>query len=105
SDVCSSDLEVLVVAHQSTEVIAERDDAGPGQSRDVDDCGRLEATAVGNGVAENQASFGVGIENFHRLTGHGRDDVRRLDGAAAWHVLAGCDDDDEINGQSKFGNR
>jgi len=93
-----------VVAHQAAEMIAERDDAGTRQGRDIDDRRRLEAAAVGERVAQHQATFGVRVENFHRLTRHGRHDVGRFDGAAARHVLRGRDDHDEVDGQSQFGN-
>ena len=48
-------------------VRAERDDAGAGQRRDVDDRGRLEAPRVGERVAEDQAAFGVRVQDLDGL--------------------------------------
>jgi hypothetical protein len=47
--------------------MAERDDAGAGEGGDVDHGVRLEARGVGQGIAENQAAFGVGVEDFDGL--------------------------------------
>ena len=68
--------------------MAQRDDAGAGERGDVDHALRLEALGVGQRVAQDQAAFGVGVEDFDGLAGHGGDDVARLGGVAAGHVLA-----------------
>ncbi|MCY1422390.1 hypothetical protein D9M71_380670 [compost metagenome] len=48
---------------------------------------RLEAFGVGQGIAQHQTAFGVGVEDFHGLPAHGGDDVTWAGGTAAWHVL------------------
>ncbi len=79
--------QAVVVAHQAGGVAAEGDDAGAGQGGDIDHRLRLEALGVGQGVAQHQAAFGVGVEDLHGLPAHGGDDVAGAGGAAAGHVL------------------
>jgi hypothetical protein len=51
---------------------------------------------VGQRIAQDEAAFGVGIQDLDRLARHADDDVARLDGRAARHVLAGRDDADQV---------
>src|SRR5690606_32196345 len=77
----------VVVAHQAGDVAAQGNDAGAGESGDVDYRLRLEAPGVGQGVAQYQAALSVGVEDFHGLPAHAGDDVAGARGAAAGHVL------------------
>ncbi|MNZ36220.1 hypothetical protein D3C78_536340 [compost metagenome] len=76
--------------------------AGAGQGRDVDDRLRLEALGVGQGVAQHQAAFGVGVEDFHGLAAHGGDDVARARSVAARHVLGAGQDAHQVDRQLQF---
>ena len=51
-----------------------------------------EAAGVFNGVDEDEAAFGVGIEDFDGFAAEGCDDVAGADRAAAAHVFDGGDD-------------
>ena len=64
---------------------------------------RLEALGVGERVAQDQAAFGVGVEDLDGLPAHAGDDVARLDGAAVGHVLAGRDQADHVERRLQLG--
>ena len=69
----------------------------PGQRREVDDRRRLVvALHVGDRVGEDEPPFGVGVDHFDRLAGHGRDDVARALGVAVGHVLDEPADADDV---------
>ena len=68
--------------------MAQRDDAGAGERGDVDHCSRFEALGIGQRIAQDQAAFGIGVEDFDGLAGHAGDDVAGLVGVAAGHVFA-----------------
>jgi hypothetical protein len=63
--------------------VPERDHHGARERGDVHDRRRLEALDVGEGVAEDEAPLGVGIQDLDRLARERGDDVARLDGVAA----------------------
>src|SRR5690606_28012187 len=79
--------QCVVVAHQTGDIAAQGDDAGAGEGGDVDHRLRLEALGVGQGIAQYQTAFGVGVEDLDGLPAHGRDDVTRARGATAGHVF------------------
>ena len=92
----------VIVAHQAGDVAAQGDDAGAGEGGDVDHRLRLEALGVGQGIAQHQAAFRVGVEDFHGLPAHGGDDVARAGGAAAGHVLGAGQQAHQIDRQLQF---
>src|SRR5690606_13044992 len=83
-------------------VVTQGDDTGTGEGGDVHHRGRLEALGVGEGVAQHQAAFGVGVEDLDGLAGHAGNDVAGLGGAPAGHVLGTGDDADHVDGQIEF---
>ena len=89
--------ECVVVGKQSAVVVAEGDDAGAGEGGHVDDGGGFVAFCVGEGVAEDEAAFGVGVEDFDGEAGHGGDDVAGFGGVACGHVFAGGDEADDVD--------
>ena len=96
--------ERVVVGHHAAVVDAERDDAGAGERREVDHGLRLVATGVVQRIAEDQAALGVRVQDLHRDAGGAGDDVARLDGTAARHVLAGRHETDHIERQVERGH-
>ena len=72
------------------------DDAGPGQGRQVDDGFGLEALGIGQGVGQDEAALGVGVEDLDGLAIHGQQHISRLVGAAAGHVLCGRHQSDDV---------
>jgi len=88
--------ESVVVGEQPGRHMAERDHAGAGERGDIHHAVWIETLDVGQGVAEDQAALGVGVEDFHGLPGHRFDDVAGLGGTAAGHVLGGGNHSDEI---------
>eukprot|EP01022_Parablepharisma_sp_SALTPOND_P021765 TRINITY_DN435_c1_g1_i1.p1 TRINITY_DN435_c1_g1~~TRINITY_DN435_c1_g1_i1.p1 ORF type:complete len:1304 (+),score=494.29 TRINITY_DN435_c1_g1_i1:15351-19262(+) len=94
----------IFTGEQARVVMAQCHDAGAGEGGDIDHGGRLEAFHVGQGVAQDQAAFGIGVEHFDGLAGHRGDDVARLGGTARGHVFAGRDDTDDVQFQVQFGD-
>ena len=54
---------------------------------------------VGEGVAQDQAAFGIGVEDFDGGAVHSGYDVAGLVGGGIGHVFAGGGDGDEVDGQ------
>ena len=79
--------EVVVLAHQAGGVFAQRDDAGPGERGHIQQRLRLEALRVGQGIAENQPAFGVGVADFDGLAGHAGQHIGRAIAQAVGHVF------------------
>ena len=94
----------VVVREYARVVHAERDDNGARQRGHVDDDRGLETPRVMKRVAEDQAAFGVGVEDFDGETGGAGDDVAGLDGAAIGHVFAGGDQADDVERQIELGH-
>ena len=97
--------ERLIVREQPAHDVPERDHARAGQRCDVDHRLRFEALGIGQCIAQDQPSLGVGVEDFHGLSRHAGNDVAGLGGAAARHVLGGGNDADDVNRQPHFGGR
>ena len=55
-------------------------DTRPGQSSQVDHRLGFKAGGIGQGVGQDQASFGVGVDNLDCLAVHGRDHIAGLVG-------------------------
>src|SRR5579875_62919 len=56
-----------VVAHEARHLAAERDDAGARQRGEVDDGVRVALGGEDEAVGEDEAAFGVGVEDLDRL--------------------------------------
>ena len=64
--------QLVVVAEQAGQILAQRDDDRAGEGGQVDDEFRLEAIlAVPDGVGQDEAAFGVGVDHLDGLAGHG----------------------------------
>jgi len=74
--------EPLVVPHDAREEMAERDPAGAGEGRDVDDRVGLRARRERERVGEHEPALRIGVQNLHRAPVEVADDVSRLLGAA-----------------------
>src|SRR5690606_26645954 len=58
----------------------------------------LEAViAVIEGITENEAPFGIRIDDFDRLSRHGGDDIARTLGVTVRHVFHKADDADSVD--------
>ena len=95
--------QFLIVGHQAAGNVAEGDDARAGEGGGVDEGGGFELRGVGEGVAEDEAAFGVGVEDFDGGAVHGGYDVAGFACARVGHVFAGGDDGDEVDRQAGFG--
>ena len=89
-------LQFLIRSHHPDHVISERDDAGPREGRQVDDCGGLVTAGIREGIREDQPSFGIGRYDFDRPAGEGGEDVAGFVGIAARQVLRRRHDADQI---------
>ena len=94
--------ERVLVAVQAARHMAQRDHAGAGQRGDVDHGLGFEALGIGQRVAQDQASLGVGIEHLDRLPGHAGNDVSRFGRGAAGHVFTGRNESDDIELELHF---
>ena len=79
--------ERRVIAEQPVRMSTQRNDAGPGQGRDINDGGGLVALGVAQRIAQDQPALGVGIENFDRLPGQTGDDVARPGRLPSRHIF------------------
>ena len=84
-------------------MVAKGDDAGTGQGRHVDHGLGIVAVHIGEGIAQHQAAFGVGVEHLDGLAGHGSEDVTGAVGVAPRHVLAARQHADDVDGQLQLG--
>ena len=79
-------------------MVAERDDDGAGQGREVDHQPRLEAVlAIPQRIGQHEPAFGIGVQHLDRLARHRGDDVARPLCRARRHVLDKADDADRIH--------
>ena len=92
----------IVVRHQAGDVMPQRNHAGAGQGSYVDNRFRFETLNVGQHVAQHQTAFGVGVQHFNGLAGHGSQHITRAISAAARHVFAARQHADHVDGQLKF---
>ena len=60
---------LVVVGERAAVEHAESDDAGAGEGCRVDEVGCAELAGVGESVGENQAAFGVGVDDVDGLAG------------------------------------
>ena len=94
--------QFVVIAQQARSVGTQGNDARAGQGRDVDHGLGLEALGVGQGIAQHQAAFGVGVEDLHSLAAHGGDDIAWASRAAARHVLGTGQNAHQVDRQLEF---
>ncbi|RMS21571.1 hypothetical protein ALP71_05800 [Pseudomonas coronafaciens pv. garcae] len=92
----------IVIAQQAGGMAAQCNHAGAGQGCDIDHRLWLETFGVGQCIAQHQAAFGVGVENFDCLAAHGGDNVARSRGGAAWHVLGAGQNAHQVDRQFQF---
>src|SRR5690554_642191 len=95
--------QFIVVGQQAGGVVAQGDDAGAGEGGQVDYGGRVEFLDVGEGVAQYQAAFGVGVQDFNGHATQGGDDVPGAGGAAVGHVFSRSDHRDHVDLGFGFG--
>ena len=85
-------MKIRVAAEDADVDVGERDDDGAGERGGVDEVRGAELLGVADAVGEDEAAFGVGVEDFDGFAGHGDLDVAGLLRAAAGHVFGGGDD-------------
>jgi hypothetical protein len=90
------------VAKQAGDVLAQRDTQAPVSVAMSITTAGLKRCDVGQGIAQDQAAFGIGIEDFDGLAGHGGDNVAGTGGAAARHVLGGGHHADHVDRQAEL---
>lgn len=97
--------EGFVVAHEAGGFLAEGDDDGAGERGDVDEAlGAVFALGVGEGIAQDEPPFGVGVEDLHRASGERAHDVARAGGRAAGEILGGGDDGHDVERELEPGD-
>ena len=80
--------EGVAVGERAGAVVAEPDDDGAGEGREIDDAARLVLRLrVPEQIGENEAALGVGVDDLDRVALHRGDDVAGTRGAARGHVL------------------
>src|SRR5690606_23580727 len=89
--------QVPVVSHQSDTMMAERDHYCAGERGSIDDCGRIEASGVGERIGECEPSLRIGVDDLDRLAEMAADHVARLDGRSGGHVLRRRNDADDVD--------
>ncbi|VGQ00413.1 hypothetical protein SB00610_04913 [Klebsiella quasipneumoniae subsp. similipneumoniae] len=94
----------VMVRHQAGDVMAEGNHAGAGKRRHIDNRFRLEALNVGQHIAQHQTAFGVGVQHFHRLAGHGGQNIARAIRATARHVFTARQHADHVQRQLQLSN-
>src|ERR1700733_13813847 len=67
--------QAFVAAHDAGVMMAERDDARPGEGRDVDHRRRAKAPRVVQRVGQDQPTLRIGVEDLDRLSGGAGGDV------------------------------
>ena len=65
----------------------QRDDAGSGQGRQIDDQFWFVAFCISQGVGEDQTAFCVSVKDFNCLTGEAGEDVSRPEGGCLGHIF------------------
>ena len=94
--------EIVVRSHHADHVIAQGHDTCPRQGRQVDDRGGLVTAGVGQGVCEDQASFGVGRHDLDRLAREGFENITRFVRLPARQVFRRRYDPDQIHRQAEL---
>ena len=63
--------DLVIVGEDPGVEVAERDDAGTGEGGGVDEVSAAEGFGVVKAVGEDEAAFGVGVDDLDGLAGHG----------------------------------
>src|SRR5579872_7239445 len=96
----------LIGAGENADVDAsERDDDGTGKRGGVDEMRCAELLGVVDGVGEDEAAFGVGVEDLDRFAGHGGLDIAGLLRGAADNVFCSRYNADYLDGGLEHGER
>ncbi len=95
--------EDVVVGEDAGVAFAQRRHAGAGERRHVDDARGMMSHSVGDGVAQDEASFGIGVGDFYALAAEGDDHI--IHGIALWadFVFRRGDDGDQVLFQLQAG--
>ena len=72
------------------------------QGGDIDNASWLITLAIGKGVAEHEAAFGIGVENFDGEARHTCHDVTGLGCLAARHIFCRSNNGNNIDRQCHF---
>ena len=89
--------QFVVIGEEPCAVLAEGDQDGAGQGRQVDHEFRLVGLlAVPERIAKDEPTFRIGVDDLDRLTGHRGDNVTRTLSIAVRHVLDKADYADDI---------
>ena len=78
-------------------MVAQRNDTSPSERGDVHHRSGFEAFGVGQRVAQDEAAFRIGVQDFDGLARHAGDHIARFYCRATGHVLASRDDADQVN--------
>ena len=97
--------QVLVSAEGSSRhAPPQRDHTCPGQSGQVDHRLGLKAIRIGQGIRQDQASLGVGVDDLDRLAVHGRDHIARLVRGSTGQVLRRWHKSHHMQGKPELGH-
>ena len=83
--------------------MAQSDHTSTSQSSDIDHGAGLETLGVGQGVAQHQTPFSVGVQYLDGLSAHAGDHIAGLQGFAARHVFTCHDQAHHIDGGLELG--
>src|SRR6267154_4392192 len=84
--------ERLVRTEDANVDVGKGNDDGAGQGRGIDEMGSAELLGVVDLIGEDEAAFGVDVQDFDGFTGHGGLNIAGLLRRAAGHVFCGRDD-------------
>src|SRR5690554_2440462 len=83
--------QFIVIGQQAGGLVTQSNDTGAGEGSHVDHGFGVEFFHVGEGVAQHQPAFDVGVEDFNGHAAQGGDNVARAGGAAVRHVFGSGD--------------
>ena len=85
-------------------MVAEGYADGSGERGGIDEVRAAEMPWRSEAVGEDEAAFGVGVDDLDGLAGHGGEHVAGFAGATVGHVFAGADDGDDAHGGLELGD-
>ncbi len=91
----------VIVGKEAGVELAEGDADGTGERSRVDQVGGAELLSVVEAISENEAAFGIGVENFDRFAGHSGKDVSGFVGAGVGHIFRRANDAKDAHGGFK----
>ena len=83
--------------------MAQRNHASSCQRGNIDHGAGFEALGVGQGIAQNQTPFCVGVQYFDGLTAHAGDHIAGFQGFASRHVFASHDQAHHVDSGLQLG--